>query len=236
MTNDETQRLLQYLCASDGNAPKHPAYQAFFEHLENQPTFERDRIFAAWGWFATGWEKLALRNFSNVKDAIDLIKTTRDNEQRGEQAIIRELRGRVDNLVRLDISNQARIDELEAERGKGWARQYLDEVNEARAQTERDEATIRNLRQENETFAKQLADRDFSRLGLPRNRTELREVVQVPVPMILMCPTCSYRHIDEGEFATKPHHTHACQGCGMVWRPAICTTVGVQFLPGFKST
>ena len=32
----------------------------------------------------------------------------------------------------------------------------------------------------------------------------------------------------------KSHHTHACQTCGMVWRPAIIATVGVQFLPGFK--
>ena len=35
-----------------------------------------------------------------------------------------------------------------------------------------------------------------------------------PVPMILVCPSCSERHIDRGEFADKSHHTHACQGCG----------------------
>ena len=57
----------------------------------------------------------------------------------------------------------------------------------------------------------------------------------IPVPMILTCPMCGERHIDEGEFATKEHHTHACQSCGMVWRPAIVATVGVQFLPGYKS-
>lgn len=57
-----------------------------------------------------------------------------------------------------------------------------------------------------------------------------------PVPMILTCPSCSARHIDEGEFATKAHHTHACQSCGMVWRPALVATVGVRFLPGFKNT
>jgi hypothetical protein len=56
----------------------------------------------------------------------------------------------------------------------------------------------------------------------------------VPVPMILTCPMCSARHIDEGEFATKEHHTHACQRCGLVWRPAIVATVGVQFLPGYN--
>jgi hypothetical protein len=53
--------------------------------------------------------------------------------------------------------------------------------------------------------------------------------------MRLPCPHCHTLHIDEGAFATKPHHTHACQHCGMVWRPAIVATVGVQFLPGFKN-
>ncbi len=57
----------------------------------------------------------------------------------------------------------------------------------------------------------------------------------LPIPMLLWCPTCSERHIDYGEFATKPHHTHACQNCGMVWRPAVEATVGVRYLPGFKN-
>lgn len=56
-----------------------------------------------------------------------------------------------------------------------------------------------------------------------------------PIPMLLWCPECGARHIDEGEFATAPHHTHACQACGMVWRPALVPTTGVVFLPGFKN-
>lgn len=55
------------------------------------------------------------------------------------------------------------------------------------------------------------------------------------IPMILQCPQCRARHIDTGEFAYKPHHTHACQKCGFVWRPAIVATKGVRFLPGFKN-
>lgn len=54
------------------------------------------------------------------------------------------------------------------------------------------------------------------------------------IPMIINCPMCRARHIDKGEFATKIHHTHACQCCGFVWRPAVVATVGVEFLPGFK--
>lgn len=56
-----------------------------------------------------------------------------------------------------------------------------------------------------------------------------------PIPVRLPCPSCGQLHIDEGEFATNGHHTHACQRCGMVWRPAVVWTVGVQFLPGFKN-
>lgn len=56
-----------------------------------------------------------------------------------------------------------------------------------------------------------------------------------PIPMRLCCESCGKLHIDEGEFATKPHHTHACQACGLTWRPAVVCTVGVRFLPGFKN-
>jgi predicted RNA-binding Zn-ribbon protein involved in translation (DUF1610 family) len=64
---------------------------------------------------------------------------------------------------------------------------------------------------------------------------ESRKVPLEAIPMLLWCPDCGARHIDIGEFAKKLHHTHACQSCGMVWRPAISHTVGVQWLPGFKN-
>lgn len=59
-----------------------------------------------------------------------------------------------------------------------------------------------------------------------------------PVPLELYCPMagCHARHLDEGGWSTHPHHTHSCQTCGHTWRPAVVDTVGVQFLPGFKST
>lgn len=56
-----------------------------------------------------------------------------------------------------------------------------------------------------------------------------------PIPMRLPCPECKALHVDEGAFAKKLHHTHACQNCGNVWRPAVVDTVGVRFLPGFKN-
>jgi predicted RNA-binding Zn-ribbon protein involved in translation (DUF1610 family) len=62
-----------------------------------------------------------------------------------------------------------------------------------------------------------------------------RAFAAVPVPMLIYCPECGARHIDEGEFATKVHHTHSCQTCGLTWRPAVVPTDGVRFLPGFKN-
>lgn len=55
------------------------------------------------------------------------------------------------------------------------------------------------------------------------------------VPVILYCPICTERHIDEGHFADRAHHTHACQSCGHVWRPAKMNAHGVQYLPGYKN-
>lgn len=66
-------------------------------------------------------------------------------------------------------------------------------------------------------------------------RLRNREGKDEPIPMLLVCPECRQRHIDVGDFATKAHHTHACQVCGHVWRPAKVATVGVAFLPGFKN-
>ncbi len=53
-----------------------------------------------------------------------------------------------------------------------------------------------------------------------------------PIPMLIICPVCKEQHVDEGEFAIKVHTTHACQSCGLLWKPALVPTVGVQFFPG----
>jgi len=47
------------------------------------------------------------------------------------------------------------------------------------------------------------------------------------VPLRLDCPVCGIPHFDEGEWATRPHRTHLCGGCGMKWTPAAYPTVGV---------
>lgn len=55
------------------------------------------------------------------------------------------------------------------------------------------------------------------------------------IPMLLRCPVCHMRHIDEGELAIKPHKTHACQFCGEHFRVCNEYTAGVRFLPGAKN-
>ena len=35
-------------------------------------------------------------------------------------------------------------------------------------------------------------------------------------------------HVDQDEFATTPHRTHLCHGCGNLWRPYPVATVGVD--------
>lgn len=84
-----------------------------------------------------------------------------------------------------------------------------------------------------ETFGEYRAD-DIKKLIDEKAALENAFTKLSPIPMILTCPLCCARHIDAGEFATKPHHTHSCQSCGFTWRPAVIPTVGVQFLPGFK--
>lgn len=54
--------------------------------------------------------------------------------------------------------------------------------------------------------------------------------------LLLFCPRCKEQHIDEGEFATRAHKDHACQHCGLVWRPCKQPSVGVQFFTGYKNS
>lgn len=82
----------------------------------------------------------------------------------------------------------------------------------------------------------QFGHRITTRTALPEVSWQSQGGVIPPIPMIMHCPECHKRHVDQGTFAHKPHHTHACQFCGFVWRPAIVTTVGVQFLQASKTS
>lgn len=57
------------------------------------------------------------------------------------------------------------------------------------------------------------------------------QAVTQPIPMLIVCIGCGQQHVDEGEWATKPHRTHLCKFCGLEWRPALVHTVGVEKLP-----
>jgi hypothetical protein len=107
-----------------------------------------------------------------------------------------------------------------------------------------------SLPQDLKDWARRAADDVMHKAaGVGMNSDEIGRLIQVnlegalslgrqhfePVPMRLRCPQCHALHIDEGEYATKPHKTHTCQECGEHFQPALVPTVGVKFLPGCKS-
>jgi hypothetical protein len=55
-----------------------------------------------------------------------------------------------------------------------------------------------------------------------------------PIDMLLFCPRCDIKHIDQPEpakgWTNPPHRTHKCQRCGWEWRPADVATNGVAAL------
>lgn len=58
----------------------------------------------------------------------------------------------------------------------------------------------------------------------------LAAAAQEAIRMLLQCPECFERHIDEGEWVTRPHKVHECQKCGHQFKVCDRPTVGVQFL------
>lgn len=101
--------------------------------------------------------------------------------------------------------------------------------------TLRDEIFSVHVTEWNDEACSRVLEKLWNALDIPGKIMMLHHANKTPIPLRLICPSCSTLHIDEGEFAVKLHHTHACQHCGNVWRPAIVPTVGVRFLPGFKN-
>jgi len=67
-------------------------------------------------------------------------------------------------------------------------------------------------------------------IDLIRKLDEKRAADELPIRMLLECPNCFERHIDEGEWATRPHKIHECQACGHQFKVCDRPTVGVKFL------
>jgi hypothetical protein len=91
--------------------------------------------------------------------------------------------------------------------------------------------TVKGLERQCEDLRGQLGECWAERAAFQAAYAQLAE--PKPVPMRIVCPDCGELHIDEGEFATKIHHTHQCSSYGNCWRPAVMPTVGVRF--PFKS-
>lgn len=70
-------------------------------------------------------------------------------------------------------------------------------------------------------------------LAMCKELCDLRDGdIAAPIPMILTCPCCRFRHIDAPEpergWMNPPHKSHLCHGCGCIWRPADVPTNGVS--------
>lgn len=48
------------------------------------------------------------------------------------------------------------------------------------------------------------------------------------VVLKLNCPECGVKHVDRGEWETRPHKTHLCEACGHLWKPRPFPTVGTD--------
>ena len=59
---------------------------------------------------------------------------------------------------------------------------------------------------------------------------------ELPLELLIICPRCKEQHVDEGEFATKPHKNHSCQFCGLTFQASgPVESIGVQFFRGYKN-
>lgn len=93
---------------------------------------------------------------------------------------------------------------------------------------------VAGLRDENDAARRRIDELEKALEGGRAFDVTGEKYVTKPVAMRLTCPMCTELHVDVGLFATKAHHTHACQFCGHVWRPSVEPTVGVRFLPGYQ--
>jgi hypothetical protein len=162
------------------------------------------------------------------------------------------------DIYAVRTSYQGRWDELAPDERGAWldvarctltfAKKRADEIREQALREERARTKAADVGEDWVRLTEVTKrDREIKDLKQRLERTQaerdhhMRQVQAIPTagvepaPMRLHCPECGKLHIDEGEFAHRPHHTHACQHCGNVWRPALFNTVGVRFLPGFRN-
>ncbi len=90
-------------------------------------------------------------------------------------------------------------------------------------------AVVRALTKQRESTAFWEQQFNHEREEVKRLAAQVKEL-QAPIPMLLACPDCAVQHVDEGEWATRPHHIHLCEACGHMWGPAVRATVGVRSL------
>lgn len=112
---------------------------------------------------------------------------------------------------------------------------WEDEVKAVNQKLEQSELAYVNLRRDHDAGEKAYAAMADDCISAVNTVGDLNKKLAEPVPMHLWCPVCATQHLDVGEFATRLHKTHTCQGCGFCWMPSLRPTVGVRFLPGTEN-
>lgn len=137
---------------------------------------------------------------------------------------------------------QERFDTLVAKGTNGW---YDDMERLLSERGKQHEATVASMTEKLKATQEEVS-RLFGQVtdlgGNPFKITgdDIKKLRADPVQLVMYCPA-GHPHVDEGEWATKPHKTHRCQHnynydgsadgvCGLEWRPAAFPTVGVAAL------
>ena len=48
------------------------------------------------------------------------------------------------------------------------------------------------------------------------------------VPVVVRCPSCDTVHVDEGEWEMRPHRTHLCLSCGILFDVVVRGVAALQ--------
>lgn len=54
------------------------------------------------------------------------------------------------------------------------------------------------------------------------DHVQARKKPSLILPLALNCPSCGARHVDEGEWESRPHRTHLCLECGIEFEVTVC--------------
>lgn len=82
---------------------------------------------------------------------------------------------------------------------------------------------------------------DYQHTFIDRRTVDMNQIAvtrgpeNLPIDMILYCPSCGAQHVDEPQpeksWTNPPHREHECQKCLFRWKPSNHPTNGVATIP-----